>query len=69
MKRPVHLAAAAITAFGLLGASQSIAATKIDFILNWIAGGDHAPYYYAEKMGWYKEAGPDHPPGPGWATS
>ena len=57
MKRPVQLAAAAITAFGLLGASQSIAATKIDFILNWIAGGDHAPYYYAEKWAGIKKPG------------
>ena len=32
---------------------------KIDFILNWVPGGDHAPYYYAKKMGWYKEAGID----------
>jgi len=59
MKRPVQLVAAAVTAFSMLGAGQSLAATKIDFILNWIAGGDHAPYYYAEKMGWYKEAGLD----------
>ncbi len=22
-------------------------------------GGDHAPYYYAKKMGWYKDAGID----------
>jgi NitT/TauT family transport system substrate-binding protein len=59
MKRPVLLAAAAATALGLLGASPSVAATKVNFILNWIAGGDHAPYYYAEKMGWYKAAGLD----------
>jgi len=35
------------------------AAEKVNFILNWIAGGDHAPYYYAQKMGWYKDAGID----------
>jgi len=29
----------------------------IDFILNWVPGGDHAPYYYAKKMGWYSQAG------------
>ena len=34
-------------------------AEKVDFILNWIAGGDHAPYYYAKKMGWYAKAGID----------
>ena len=27
--------------------------------LNWVAGGDHAPYFYAQKMGWYKQAGLD----------
>ena len=32
---------------------------KLDFILNWVPGGDHAPYYYAKKMGWYKDAGID----------
>lgn len=32
---------------------------KIDFILNWVPGGDHAPYYYAKQMGWYKDAGID----------
>lgn len=34
-------------------------ATEIDFVLNWIAGGDHAPYYYALQEGWYAEAGID----------
>ena len=32
---------------------------KITFTLNWVAGGDHAPYFYAQKMGWYKQAGLD----------
>ena len=32
---------------------------KVSMILNWVAGGDHAPYYYAQKMGWYKAAGVD----------
>ncbi|MEO6746473.1 MAG: ABC transporter substrate-binding protein, partial [Caldimonas sp.] len=32
---------------------------KIDFILNWVPGGDHIPYYYAKKMGWYRDAGID----------
>ena len=39
------------------GATSVGAQTKLDFILNWVPGGDHAPYYYANKMGWYaKEA-------------
>ena len=52
-------AALAVAAIGSLGASQAGAAEKVDFILNWIAGGDHAPYYYAKKMGWYASAGID----------
>ena len=32
---------------------------KLTFTLNWVAGGDHAPYFYAQKMGWYKQAGID----------
>src|SRR5262245_37372912 len=41
-----------------LGASQA-SAQKITFTLNWVAGGDHAPYFYAQKMGLYKQAGLD----------
>jgi NitT/TauT family transport system substrate-binding protein len=29
----------------------------VSLLLHWVAGGDHAPYYYAQKMGWYKDAG------------
>ena len=32
---------------------------KLDFILNWVPGGDHAPYYYAKKLGWYAKEGID----------
>ena len=42
-----------------LAAAPAFAQQKIDFILNWVPGGDHAPYYYAKKMGWYKDAGID----------
>ena len=45
-------------AVGLI-AAPAFAQQKIDFILNWVPGGDHAPYYYAKKMGWYKDAGID----------
>ena len=55
----------AVTKFALavlaglaLGASPA-AAQKLTFTLNWVAGGDHAPYFYAQKMGWYKQAGLD----------
>jgi NitT/TauT family transport system substrate-binding protein len=36
-----------------------MAAQPVNFMLNWVAGGDHAPYFYAKKMGWYKAAGLD----------
>lgn len=48
-----------IAAAGSMSATQATAAEKVDFILNWIAGGDHAPYYFAKKMGWYAKAGID----------
>lgn len=45
---------------GTLGFMHSApAAESVNFILNWIAGGDHAPYYYAKKTGLYTEAGID----------
>ncbi len=47
---------AALAALGLV-ASPAPAAEKLDFILNWVPGGDHAPYYYAQKLGWYEKAG------------
>ena len=50
------LSAAALLA--PLGAAAQDA-TEIDFVLNWIAGGDHAPYYYALQEGWYADAGID----------
>src|ERR1700754_3355573 len=47
----------ALTAL-VLGVAPA-AAQKLTFTLNWVAGGDHAPYFYAQKMGWYKQAGLD----------
>jgi NitT/TauT family transport system substrate-binding protein len=52
-----RFAAAAGAALAL--AAGPAAAQKITFTLNWVAGGDHAPYFYAQKMGWYKQAGLD----------
>src|SRR5262245_10288400 len=40
-------------------AAAPAAAQQLTFTLNWVAGGDHAPYFYAQKMGWYKQAGID----------
>ena len=53
-----RLALFAVVAAGF-AAAPSHAQTKVDFILNWVPGGDHVPYYYAKKMGWYKDAGID----------
>jgi NitT/TauT family transport system substrate-binding protein len=53
---------AAVVALGCAAALASGAAhaqTKIDFVLNWVPGGDHAPYYFAKKQGWYAKEGID----------
>lgn len=44
---------------GIALAVSPASAQKLTFTLNWVAGGDHAPYFYAQKMGWYKDAGID----------
>jgi NitT/TauT family transport system substrate-binding protein len=41
------------------GAAQAAGLDKINFAFQWVAGGDHAPYYYAKKMGLYEKAGLD----------
>src|SRR5688500_13702875 len=51
------LAAAALLA--ALAPATAAAQQKLDFILNWVPGGDHAPYYYAKKLGWYAKEGID----------
>ena len=51
------IAAAALTAAA--AALPAAAQQKLDFILNWVPGGDHAPYYYAKKLGWYAKEGID----------
>ena len=52
-------AVAATFAASLMASAPAQAQTKLDFVLNWVPGGDHVPYYYAKKMGWYDEAGID----------
>src|SRR5262249_58122881 len=52
------IAKAALATLVALGASQA-SAQKLTFTLNWVAGGDHASYFYAQKMGLYKQAGLD----------
>jgi NitT/TauT family transport system substrate-binding protein len=51
--------ATAAFAAAVLAAAPTQAQQKIDFILNWVPGGDHIPYYYAKKMGWYAKEGID----------
>jgi NitT/TauT family transport system substrate-binding protein len=53
----LKISVVAIACFGFSGAVH--ANESVSFLLNWVAGGDHAPYYYAQKMGWYKDAGVD----------
>jgi NitT/TauT family transport system substrate-binding protein len=55
MRRRSVVSPAVLTA--ALVAAGPAAAEEIDFVLNWVAGGDHAPYYYAKEMGWYEDAG------------
>lgn len=59
MKHCRLILAGVLVLFIFFGISSAMAAEKIEFILNWIAGGDHAPYYYALQQGWYKDAGID----------
>jgi len=49
------IAAAALAALAAPAAAQQ----KLEFILNWVPGGDHAPYYYAKAQGWYAKEGID----------
>lgn len=52
--------ALAVFGLGLAGfGNVAVAGTPVNFVLNWIAGGDHAPYYYAQQEGWYADAGID----------
>jgi NitT/TauT family transport system substrate-binding protein len=56
IKRLVTCAVLATAGFASFSAH---ALQKVDFILNWVPGGDHAPYFFAKKMGWYEKAGID----------
>lgn len=49
------------TAMVALVSSMTTAAgaDSLSLQLNWTAGGDHAPVYYAQQQGWYKAAGVD----------
>jgi NitT/TauT family transport system substrate-binding protein len=62
MMRLTVLARIALAAllFGLAAgpvAAQAPAQQSVVLTLNWTAGGDDAPFFYAQKMGWYQQAG------------
>src|SRR5262249_8486252 len=52
--RRVFVAALIAAASAPAPAQQQLA-----FFLDWVPGGDHAPYYYAKKLGWYSKEGID----------
>lgn len=52
------LTAAAVAA-ALAGVTPAAAQEELSIILNWTAGGDHAPIYWARAQGWYADAGID----------
>ncbi|HMM84004.1 ABC transporter substrate-binding protein [Azohydromonas sp.] len=54
-----RIALGAALAAATFAATPALAQQKVDFVLNWVPGGDHAPYYYAKKMGWYSQASID----------
>ena len=52
------LTAAAVAAC-IAGTMPAAAQEDVSLILNWTAGGDHAPIYWAAAQGWYADAGID----------
>ncbi|MEQ9814720.1 MAG: ABC transporter substrate-binding protein [Azospirillaceae bacterium] len=42
-----------------LATSAAFAQADVSVMLNWTAGGDHAPIYWAREQGWYADAGID----------
>jgi NitT/TauT family transport system substrate-binding protein len=57
---PAHRSLAAALALGVgLAAPAARAAEEVTLVLNWVAGGDHAPIYWAKAEGWYEDAGVD----------
>ncbi len=53
------LASASIAIAATVSAGQANAADTINFVLNWVPGGDHSPIYWAREQGWYKDASID----------
>src|SRR5678815_3967040 len=60
MNMPTRRVSAALASLFVLlaGAAPPVpAAESLEVALNWVAGGDHAPLYYAKKLGWYSKSG------------
>jgi NitT/TauT family transport system substrate-binding protein len=53
------LAGASIAIAASVGSAAANAADTINFVLNWVPGGDHSPIYWAREQGWYTDAGID----------
>jgi len=53
----LKLPAVAFFILGFVGLAQ--AGETVSFLLNWVAGGDHAPFYYAQTAGRFKADGID----------
>ena len=58
MKRQGLILSAAAAGF-FAATPSALAADKVEFILNWVAGGDHAPIYWAKAQGRYAKEGID----------
>ena len=59
MKRLNCSTALIAAAAAVLGALPAAAQEEVTVTLNWTAGGDHAPIYWAQEQGWYADAGLD----------
>jgi NitT/TauT family transport system substrate-binding protein len=53
MRRMLVAGAAA----AMLSAGAAHAQEDVTLVLNWVAGGDHAPIYWAREQGWYADQG------------
>lgn len=51
-----HFAKKALFAATAAALASPAMAEDLRLQLNWIAGGDHAPIYYAQQQGWYADA-------------
>lgn len=61
MKRHLKtlLAGATFAIAAGIGGGAASGAETINFVLNWVPGGDHSPIYWAREQGWYTDAGID----------